>query len=67
MSDPSAQSRAREPGSPWPLDHAAAFLGISKRHLIRLIDDGKARALRLGRRVLVADAELRRLAEKGTD
>jgi excisionase family DNA binding protein len=59
--------QSRPPGAPWPLDQAAGFLGVSKRHLHRLIDCRKAKALRIGRRVLLADAEVRRLAEQGTD
>jgi excisionase family DNA binding protein len=60
-------NRTRPPGAPWPLDEAAEFLHVSKRHLNRLIDGRKAKALRLGRRVMLADSEVRRLAEQGTD
>lgn len=56
----------RPAGAPWPIRDAAAYLAISTRHLHRLIDGGKAKALRIGRRVLLADAEVRRLAEQGT-
>jgi excisionase family DNA binding protein len=56
----------RLPGSPWPLAVAAKFLGVSHRHLVRLIDAGKVKSIRLGRRVLIADVELRRVASEGT-
>jgi excisionase family DNA binding protein len=52
-------------GSPWPLIEAARFLGISHRHLVRLIDGGKIQPIRLGRRVLLSDAEVRRIATQG--
>lgn len=55
----------RPPGSPWPIPDAAAFLAISDRHLWRLIDGGRVRAIRIGRRVLVPDAEMQRLAREG--
>jgi excisionase family DNA binding protein len=56
---------ARPPGSPWPLDDAAAFLSVSARHLLRLADLGKVRTIRIGRRRLVPDAEVHRLAREG--
>lgn len=54
-----------DPGAPWPIDEAAAFLRISERHLYRLIDGGKARSFKLGRRRLIADVEVQRLAREG--
>jgi excisionase family DNA binding protein len=60
---PSAVSRPA--GSPWSLSEAAKFLGLSHRHLVRLIDAGKVKPIRFGRRVLIADAEVRRLATEG--
>jgi len=57
---------AREPGAPWTIGHAARHLQISDRHLRRLIEENKVRAIRLGRRVLLTDAEVRRLATEGT-
>ena len=56
-----------EPGAPWAIDEAARFLAVSGRHVRRLICEGKVRAIRLGSRVLIADAELRRLAAEGTE
>ncbi|WP_020473413.1 helix-turn-helix domain-containing protein [Zavarzinella formosa] len=61
----SVSASSRTNGSPWPLHDAAKFLNVSHRHLIRLIDAGKVQTIRFGRRVLVADAEVRRLAECG--
>ncbi len=55
----------RADGQPWPILDAASFIGISDRHLRRLIDAGSIRTIRFGRRVLVPDAEVRRIAEQG--
>jgi excisionase family DNA binding protein len=52
-------------GSPWPIKSAARHLGISDKHLRRLIDAGFVRVIRFGRRVFLANSELRRLAEEG--
>ena len=62
---PPAQPPARAPGSPWPISGAATFLSISERHLHRLIDANKVRTVRLGRRRLIPDAEVQRLAREG--
>lgn len=56
---------ARPPGSPWPVPEAARFLGVSERHLYRLIDANKVRSLRIGRRRLIPAAEVERLATRG--
>ncbi|MDB5311553.1 MAG: Helix-turn-helix domain protein [Gemmataceae bacterium] len=55
----------RPPGSPWPIPDAAAFLSISERHLHRLLDANKVKSVRLGRRRLIPDAEVQRLARDG--
>jgi excisionase family DNA binding protein len=55
----------RAPGGPWSVPDAAAFLGVSERHVYRLLDAGKVRSVRIGRRRLVPDAEVRRLAAHG--
>ena len=55
----------RQTGAPWSVRDAAKFLGISERHLIRLIEDAKVGSFLLGRRRLIADAEVRRVAEGG--
>jgi excisionase family DNA binding protein len=52
----------RPVGKPWAVGAAAEFLGISTRTLWRLIDAHNVKVTRLGRRVLVPDAEVRRLA-----
>jgi excisionase family DNA binding protein len=56
---------SRPPGAPWSVRDAAAFLTVSARHLHRLIDAGKVRSVRLGRRKLVPDSEVQRLAREG--
>jgi excisionase family DNA binding protein len=55
----------REPGRPWPIAEAAEYLCISERHLARLGKAGKVKLLYFGRRVLVSDAEVKRLATEG--
>lgn len=54
-----------QPGAPWSVRNAAKFLTVSERHLVRLIEDGKVASFKLGRRRLIADAEVRRVAEGG--
>lgn len=56
---------ARAPGSPWSINDAAQFLTVSTRHIHRLLDAKKVRSLRLGRRRLIPDAEVQRLAREG--
>jgi excisionase family DNA binding protein len=53
------------PGAPWSIPETAQFLKVSTRHVHRLIDGGKVRSLKLGRRRLIADAEVQRLAREG--
>jgi excisionase family DNA binding protein len=55
----------RVDGSPWSLVDAAEYLHVSSAHLRRLVDAGKVRSIRLGRRVLIPDVELRRVAAEG--
>lgn len=55
----------RAPGSPWPIADAAQFLNVSTRHLHRLIDANKVRSIRIGRRRLLPDSEIQRLASEG--
>jgi excisionase family DNA binding protein len=62
---PSTAQTVRSPGSPWPIAEAAAYLSVSARHLHRLIDAEKVRSILLGRRRLIPDAEVRRLAVEG--
>jgi excisionase family DNA binding protein len=44
----------------WGLVEAAHQLSISERQVRRLIDTGQLRALKVGERVVVSDAELHR-------
>jgi excisionase family DNA binding protein len=55
----------RPAGAPWPVRDAAGYLSVSERHLWRLIDAGRVRAIRLGRRVLLPASEVERLAREG--
>ncbi|MDB5314026.1 MAG: Helix-turn-helix domain protein [Gemmataceae bacterium] len=52
-------------GAPWSVQDAATFLCVSARHLLRLGDGGKLRTITLGRRRLVPDDEVHRLARAG--
>jgi excisionase family DNA binding protein len=52
----------RPAGKPWAVAEAAGFLGNSTRTLWRLIDTRDVKVARVGRRVLVPDSEVRRLA-----
>ena len=68
MSTPTPSPRpqpTRPDGAPWAIPDAAAFLGVSARHLLRLLDAEKVRSVRLGRRRLIPDDEVRRLARQG--
>ncbi len=56
---------SRQPGAPWPLPEAGAFLSVSTRHLIRLIDASKVKSIQIGRRRLIPDSEVQRLAREG--
>lgn len=56
---------AREPGKPWELTDLASFLSVSKKTLERAIKAEKLKAIRINRRVLVPDGEVRRVAETG--
>jgi excisionase family DNA binding protein len=62
---PTPTPPSRAPGSPWSIQDAAQFLHVSTRHIHRLLDAGKVRSLRLGRRRLIPDAEVQRLAREG--
>jgi len=49
------------------LKEAAEAIGLSHWQLRKYIREGKLRAVRLGRRVLVEPAELERLIEEGRE
>jgi excisionase family DNA binding protein len=55
----------RSAGSPWSISDAAQYLTISERHLHRLLDAGKVQSVRIGRRRLIPDSEVQRLASQG--
>lgn len=65
--DRPVSSTSRPNGAPWSLRDAAEFLGVSPRHLARLLDTGAVTSFKIGRRVFVADTELRRIAAHGTE
>lgn len=62
---PPPRPTGRPDGSPWPFPDAARFLAVSLRHLTRLADANKVKTIRFGRRRMVADAEVKRLAAEG--
>ena len=47
----------------YSLDDAARLVGVSRRHVYRLLAEGRLRSVLLGRRRLIAAAELARLLE----
>ena len=51
----------RQPLQPWRVPKAAEFLGVSERHLWRLIAGKKIRAIHLGRTTLIPAAEMDRI------
>ncbi len=55
----------RQPGAPWSIADTAAYLTVSTRHLHRLIDSHKVKSILLGRRRLIPDSEVQRLAREG--
>jgi excisionase family DNA binding protein len=55
----------RRDGSPWSIGDASAYLGVSPRHLIRLMERDAILSIRLGRRRLIPDKEVQRLANEG--
>lgn len=63
--DPPTPPADHPPGAPWPLDAAAVYLQVSRRHLTRLTDLGRIRTVRLGRRVFIPDDEVQRVAREG--
>jgi excisionase family DNA binding protein len=62
---PVVPTAPRSPGAPWSLQEAAPFLSVSLRYLFRLAATQKVRTIRIGRRRLLPDAEVRRLANEG--
>jgi excisionase family DNA binding protein len=57
--------RNRPEGAPWPIADAAEYLSVSLRHLVRLSDANKVKTIKLGRRRMVPDDEIKRLAAEG--
>jgi len=61
MSEQPERSRRR----PYSLDEAADRGGVDKKTLRRAIDDGKVKAIRMGRRILIPCGPYDRLIEEG--
>jgi hypothetical protein len=56
----------RAAGKPWPIEsEAAPHLGVSPRHLWRLIKDGRVRTIKLGARIFIPDCEMKKLEAEG--
>lgn len=51
--------------APRSVKDAAKYLGVSDRHLSRLVKEGKVKAARFGRRLLIPADEVARLAREG--
>jgi excisionase family DNA binding protein len=62
---PTTTATTRPAGKPWTLPEAADFLGVHLRTLRRAIDMNKAKPIRFGRKVMLSDATVRKLAEEG--
>jgi excisionase family DNA binding protein len=50
-----------------PIDKAAELLGISPWTVRRYLQDNKLQSVRIGRRRLIEESELRRIIERGRD
>lgn len=55
----------RAPGKPWALDDLAEYLGLSRKTLERAAREGRLKTIRFGARVMVPDAEAKRVSEEG--
>ncbi len=58
-------AEGRPDGGAWPLAEVARFWGVSERHVARLVASGSLRSFKIGRRRLIADAEVKRVAAEG--
>jgi excisionase family DNA binding protein len=52
-------------GAPWSLQDAADFLGVCKETIAIRIADNTIKRIRIGRRVLIPDTEVKRLSQAG--
>ena len=55
----------REPGRPWSYPEAADFLGVCEATVARACRDSRIKSIAFGRRRLIPDDELRRVAREG--
>jgi excisionase family DNA binding protein len=58
-------SETRPTGKPWSYREAAQALGVCEVTVARAARGGRIKSLRVGSRVFVPDAELRRLQVEG--
>lgn len=65
MSKTTAPAVERAAGKPWTVRDAAEFLGVHPRTIQRAIDANKVRPVRFGRKVMLPDAVVRKLATEG--
>lgn len=61
----SAALVGRSAGKPWGLDEAAPFLGLCRATVERAARSNRFRSYKVGRRVFIADEEMRRIASEG--
>lgn len=55
----------RPAGKPWSYREAADALGVCEVTIARAARSGRVKSFKLGRRVLIADVELRRVQVEG--
>ncbi len=66
LTEPADRTRDDRPaGKPWSYREAAAALGVCEVTVARAARAGRVKSLRVGRRVFLPDAELRRLQVEG--
>ena len=58
-------SDPRPAGKPWSYREAGHALGVCEVTVARAARTGRVKSIKIGRRVLIADAELRRLQVEG--
>ena len=62
---PAEPPGVRGPGRPWSYAEAADFLGVCGATVARACRDGRIHCVAFGRRRLIPDDELRRVAREG--
>ena len=59
------EAAVRELGRPWSYAEAADFLGVCPATVARACRNARIKSIAFGRRRLIPDAELRRVAREG--